>query len=353
MRNIGWLLIVLAAAGCAAPERGDGQPALPAGAAVKMRWNAIPTGTHASLRGLFAVDGRVAWASGAGGTYLRTVNGGVHWTAHVVPGARKLDFRDTRALDENTAWVMAAGPGAASRIYRTDDGGHHWRRLWTNPHPDGFLDGFAWWSRQRGIAYGDPVDGRMFVMTTVDGGASWHRVPTSGLPASREGEAGFAASGTGIAVSGSDHAWFGTGGANVARVFRTTDGGATWKTAETPLTDPSGSSGIFSIAFSDSMNGVIVGGDYTRPGRGVANAAWTDDGGATWHAPTGSPLSGYRSGVAWHGDLIIAVGPSGTDVSRDGGRSWQPFDETGLHAIRLVDGGGYGSGASGRVARLR
>ena len=55
----------------------------------------------------------------------------------------------------------------------------------------------------------------------------------------------------------------------------------------------------------------------------IDNAAVTDDGGATWRPVNG--LSGFRSAVAYMpgGHAIVAVGPTGTDMSRDDGRTWR------------------------------
>ena len=43
------------------------------------RWEPQTSGVTARLRGVSAVTERVAWASGATGTVLRTVDGGVTW----------------------------------------------------------------------------------------------------------------------------------------------------------------------------------------------------------------------------------------------------------------------------------
>ena len=341
------ILSLLSACSASAPPRLDASPSVP-------RLFSSVSLSRASLRGLCAVDARVAWTSGSGGAYGCTRDGGTRWTFNVVPGARMLDFRDVVAFDANRAWLMSAGPGGASRIYRTDDGGRRWRMQWKNPHTEGFLDGMDAWDDRRAIAYGDPVGGHMYVLRTDDGGRTWRRPPTSGMPRAHEGEAGFAASGTGVQASGSMTAWIATGGAHVARVFRTTDGGVNWSVAETPLGDASASSGIFSFAFKDADNGVAVGGDYVHPARAHANAAWTDDGGRTWHRPD-IPPRGYRSGVAWleGTEVLVCVGPTGTDVSTDAGRTWRPSSDDGYHGVRVTDGGGYASGSRGRLAALR
>jgi hypothetical protein len=49
-------------------------------------------------------------------------------------------------------------------------------------------------------------------------------------------------------------------------VFRSNDGGVTWKVADTPIMTGVASAGIFSLAFSDEKNGVAVGGDYRKEG---------------------------------------------------------------------------------------
>ena len=95
--------------------------------------------TRASLRGVSAVDARTVWASGSGGTWLATTDGGVTWRAAKVPGAETLDFRGIRAIDAHTVYLMSAGPGDKSRIYKTTDAGEHWTLQFTNPDPKGLL----------------------------------------------------------------------------------------------------------------------------------------------------------------------------------------------------------------------
>jgi photosystem II stability/assembly factor-like uncharacterized protein len=81
------------------------------------------SGTTNRLQAISPVNARVAWASGTGGTFVVTTNGGATWRARVVPGAQDLEFRDVEGISERVAYLMAAGPGEASRIYKTEDGG--------------------------------------------------------------------------------------------------------------------------------------------------------------------------------------------------------------------------------------
>ena len=195
-------------------------------------WIAQSSGTTASLRGVSAVSPSVVWASGAGGAYLRTLDGGATWHAAAVPGAGDLDFRGLRALDSHTAWLMSSGPGEKSRIYRTADGGAHWSPLHTNPDAGGFFDALAFWDARRGIVLGDPVDGQFVILTTADGGATWQRRK---LPPALPNEGAFAASNSCLPVRGKREVWFGTGGPSGARVFHSHDGGENWEVAGTPL----------------------------------------------------------------------------------------------------------------------
>ena len=88
--------------------------------------------TTENLRGLSVPTNTVAWASGTHGTYVRTTDAGISWTAAQVPGADALDFRDVEAFSADLVYLLAAGPGEQSRIYKTRDAGRHWTLQFTN-----------------------------------------------------------------------------------------------------------------------------------------------------------------------------------------------------------------------------
>ncbi len=306
-------------------------------------WTVQKSGTTASLRGVAAVNENVAWASGSGGTYLFTKDGGATWTAAQAPNAETLDFRDVHAVDDRTAWLMSAGSGAQSRIYRTVDGGKSWTLQFTDPDDEGFFDSIAFWDAQRGLVVGDPVAGHFALFATDDAGAHWRRLDA---PEALVKEGAFAASGTCLIVSGTRDAWFGTG---AARVFRTADGGSTWTVAQTPVRHDSSSAGIFSLAFADGRRGVAVGGDYNKPAEDAHNVAITEDGGRTWSEPASRP-AGFRSAVAYVPTLKawIAVGTSGSDISTDDGKTWKRFDTAAYNALAFP----FGVGPKGAIAKF-
>ena len=324
------------------------------------QWTLQTSGVTARLRGVSAVSDRVAWASGADSTVLRTSDGGATWQRLNVT-TDQLDFRDIDAIDAQTAYVLSIGNGAASRVYKTTDAGAAWKLQFKNDDPKAFLDAMSFWDADHGIVFGDSIDGQFWIMTTANGGRVWSRVPPKALPPVLPNEGAFSASGTNIAVFGKSHAWIGTGVAAKARVLFTANRGRTWMIAETPLS-AGPSAGIFSIAFRDARHGVIVGGDYKKEGEAIDNLALTSDGGATWTLAKG--LSGFRSAVAYVpvltgssrlSNTLVAVGPSGSDYSTDDGRTWTRIAGPGFDTLSFAGGdankpvAGWGAGARGSI----
>jgi len=324
-------------------------------AAAATTWLPVQTPSTSELRGLSALDATHAWASGSGGTVLRTRDGKTWEKLPPPSGGEALDFRDVEALDANGVVLMSAGPGDASRIFRSNDGGSTWTLAHTNPEKDGFYDAIAFFDAKDGLVLGDPVNGKFRIRATHDGGATWSSDPGQVMPAAWEGEGAFAASGTCLfALHGGNDAWFVTGGAKEARVFHTTDRGRTWTVASTPGPAGNASSGLFSVAFLDAKRGFVAGGDYKQPHFQGLNGIRTDDGGATW---TPAPLSatGFYSAVVpvpGAKDDLIAVGLAGEAVSHDAGRTWSKTGEPPMNAAAITsDGEGWAVGPKGTSLR--
>lgn len=323
------------------------------------------SGVDVRLRGISTVDADIAWASGAKGTVLRTLDGGRHWRRIALPGADELDFRDIEGFDARTAVVLAIGPGEASRVYRTEDGGEHWQLALHNRDPRAFFDCMVF-EGQRGWLLGDPVAGRFQVHATDDGGRNWRLLPDG--PRAVEGEAAFAASGTCIARAGAVLA-VATGGSRSALHFRR-DGAVQWQRAASGFNAGAESKGVFSLAAADPAGFIAVGGDFraeTAPASAAKFAAGAPvavhEGKGDQVVPEPSadagfdvmPLPatpGYRSGVACirDGTRCVAVGPSGVDAW--GGDGWEQVSATGYDAIDITGNAGWASGDGGRIARI-
>lgn len=317
-----------------------------------MTWSMVDTATTARLRGLAPVSAKVVWASGTGGTILRSTDGGLSVEDVSPPDTAALQFRSLYASSADHAVAISIGDNVDDmRAYVTDDGGRSWTMSLQNQAETGFYDCLTFVDKKTGYLLGDPVDGKFQVIRTNDGGHHWDILPSAGMPEAPN-EFGFAASGTCIQSNDRGDLYFGTGGVESARIFTSTDQGRTWSAADSPVAGGA-SSGIFSLSFGHGRGGVAVGGDYTMPDSADAVGAWTADRGRTWSEAAG--LGGYRSGSAWVADaqdMVIAVGPTGSDVSRDGGRTYTTFDTGSFDAVRCVPNACFASGEGGRLARL-
>lgn len=321
------------------------------------QWAPQQSNTTSEFRGLVAVSPTVVWASGTRGRVARTTDGGTTWKIDTVPGADSLDLRSIAARSATRAIAMTAGEAekGAAKIYRTTDGAR-WTQQFDTREPGAFLDALAFWDDQHGIALGDPVGGKLFILATDDGGTTWTRVSTDNAPPMLPGEAAFAASGTCLTVFGASNVWIGTGGGAKARVFRSSDRGRTWSVADTPLHAGNSASGIFSVAFSDAKHGVVVGGEYSKPKTPFDNVALTSDGGQTWIKARGTLPIGYMSAVAYlpgtNGRALVAVGLAGTARSNDAGESWTMIDSVAYNSVVFASReAGWAAGPRGRIAK--
>lgn len=336
-------LISMTAAAVIAQETGGAAPASP--------WRTQASPVTVELRGLAVVSDRVAWASGAKGTVIRTVDGET-WKLIPIAGAEALDFRDIEAWDENNAIAMSIGPGEASNVYKTTNGGATWRRVFANAEPAGFWDAITFWDREHGALFGDPVRGRFQVFTTDDGGESWTPAPDAGLPAALENEGAFAASGSCLVSGPGRRLAFVTGGAAESRAFVSTDGAKTFQVSIAPVPAGAASKGLFSVAWLNEKTLLTVGGDYKLPALDGVKAALSSDGGAHWKAISAAP--GFLSSVVHGPDkdaAIVAVGLAGTGISGDGGRTWTAVSATPYNTAGFAKGTGWAVGPKGVIAR--
>jgi photosystem II stability/assembly factor-like uncharacterized protein len=367
--NVRWCAVVALAVAAVVASSAQSPPVAAAIAAEV--WQMQISGSAASLRGIFSVDGNVAWASGSQGTVLRTLDGGQHWLACATPDGAKdgstLDFRGVQAWDADTAIVMASGPGDKSRLYKTTNGCGTWRLIAQNKDTDGFWDALvsprATYGDVKlpGYAFllGDPIHGHFDMRdgTVLGPGIDWE--PSLAPCAAKQGEAIFAASNSSVNVSAFESFILGTGGLTGARVILSPGQLRYLHIArkecldvEVPIAGGTESAGVFSLSFRDATtayNGVAVGGDYLKPTEPRGTAARTEDGGLHWTASE-KPPHGYRSTVQWFNaeKLWITAGTNGSDFSTDDGRTWHPLDDGNWNALSLP----FLVGPKGRIARI-
>ncbi|MFV1965784.1 MAG: WD40/YVTN/BNR-like repeat-containing protein [Pirellulaceae bacterium] len=312
--------------------------------------------TRSLLVGLSPVDENVVWASGVGGVVVRTVDGGENWNAMVVPGADTVQFRDVHGVDAQTAYVLSAGTGSASRVYKTTDGGANWTLQFINDGPGGFFDCMDFWDPLSGMAFSDQVDGEFIIIRTTDGGEHWTRVSVDSVPDASAGEGSFAASGRCVMTVGDSTGYIGTGAGASARLLKTTDRGITWTAYETPIHDGTSTSGISSLSWRSETDGFAFRLELSGRDSTIHNAIRTLDGGLTWSTLTPPQLPDIYGGTHVPGRdpvVLIVVGPKGIDYSADEGTSWSSISKLDHWGIAFAnETTGWAVGPGGRISKI-
>jgi photosystem II stability/assembly factor-like uncharacterized protein len=286
----------------------------------------IASGVTEELRGL-SLAGEARWASGTKGMVLV---GGAKRGAR---GADALDFRGLHAFSDLSALAMSAGPGEASQLWRTENGGWAWSRVTANSDPDGFWDAIAFVDNRRGFILGDPTQGRFTLLRTEDGGATWARAPAGAIPPVAPGEAAFAASNGSLAIGPKGRVAFCTGGAaQWARAYISTDDGKSFAVMDTPIPAGAETRGGFACAYDNSGALWVCGGDYKAPTAEGVSLARLPSGAKAFEAVT-TP-AGYLSSVAATRGVVIATGLAGTIVSV-GGAPFKRISEAPFNTVRL------------------
>jgi len=295
------------------------------------------------FRGLAIDDENNAHIGGSNSTYVLIHNDGSVTEVDTAVMGLHVDLRDVHLINGEPLFMNIIEP--AAMITKN----YHFEMPWQSSDTNAFLDGMDFWDENSGIAFGDPLDGYPLVLTTVDGGRSWERVKQEALPTALDTEAGFAASGTSIRCLGSNGAIIGLGG-DQARVYISKDRGMSWEAYNTPMAQGNAGSGIYSMAFKDSRNGVAVGGNWENV-TGDSSKIFTSDGGVTWALASG--IQEYRSGVTHVcRGVYIATGTTGMDITYDNGQSWQFLDSASYNGMQCFEDqlDGVAVGSRGKLA---
>ncbi|MCG8184135.1 WD40/YVTN/BNR-like repeat-containing protein [Tenacibaculum piscium] len=290
-----------------------------------------------SIRAIKSISEKEVIYAGSNGIIGTTKNGGTSWEY------KKLRYQDTiipdfRSIAVNNKNIFALSIENPALLYQINS--DTTKIVYSEKHPKVFYNSLHFFAdKKHGIAVGDPTENGASILLTSDGGNSWQKLSYEKSPKLAEGEAFFAASNTNIAIV-KNTVWIGTGGKK-ARVLKSTDFGNSWHIFDTPIIQGNIGDGIYSIAFYDKNNGIIMGGNYTKPTDNCANKAITIDGGKTWKLVAKNQNPSFKSCVQYvpnsDGKEIFAVGKTGISFSNDGGISWQKVSEKNYYAIDFID----------------
>lgn len=290
-----------------------------------------------SIRAIHAVSTNELYYAGSNGVIGHTIDGGKNWKK------TPIIFRDSiiphfRGIASNGKNIFILSIGSPALLYKMNDNGSS-ELIYTENDEKAFYDSMQFFDDKHGIAIGDPTVNCISIITTKDGGKTWNKIPCEKLQPFIEGEAAFAASNTNISIH-NNTVWIGTGGLS-ARVFKSVDFGESWTIYNTPIIQSESTTGIYSIDFYDDNNGIVIGGDYTKPGLNAGNKAITTDGGETWNLVAEGQSPNYKSCVQYvpdtNGKEIVTVGKTGVSFSNDGGITWTNINSEGYYTIKFVD----------------
>ncbi len=294
-----------------------------------------------SIRAIHAVNESSLYYAGSNGVIAFTKTDGKEWGKSSFVNIAPTDtiqpnFRSIASTHSHIYGLSIANP---AYLFRMNKKTRETKLVYKEEHEKVFYDSMKFFDARNGIAMGDPTEDCLSIILTNDGGNTWSKIPCNDLPKIVDGEAAFAASNTNIKVLGKT-AWIVTGGTK-ARVFKTTDLGKTWKVFETPIIQGNGPQGIYSADFADENNGIIIGGDYSKPDENKANVAITKDGGKTWKLVANGEYPNYKSCVQYvpntNGKEVFAVGKTGVSFSNDGGFNWKHVSDDSYYIIQFVD----------------
>jgi photosystem II stability/assembly factor-like uncharacterized protein len=269
------------------------------------------------LYSVFFANGEVGWASGKAGTIIHTKDAGAKWTAQLGgdPGdkAEKIDM--LRFVDERHGWAKQAEKLLATR------NGESWEEIGTLPYT---VSDMAFLSRTTGVLAGGAdiySRGGNTIYRTTDGGKTWKKTWTCTAKVQMAGLSRTLQCNIeqldfvtpSIGYAVAQNRCTGPGCEPPPLIAKTTDGGLTWETMVGP--GDVDKDGVTSIFFQDEKNGVAR---LTSKKLHI-----TSDGGATWRGIPVSPGSDLRfadPSVGWALELSRTDTP--ISYTSDGGNRW-------------------------------
>lgn len=284
------------------------------------------------------------WAGGSSNTISYSCDHGRSWNSVKVGLENKLDFRGISVLNENEIVAMSAGMGneGAAKIYKTGDKGKTWKLVYSNTNEGVFMDGVKFFNDKEGIVYGDPIDGKLFIQKTVDGGLTWNDI-SSRLLDVIEGEASYAASNTNIAIH-KDKVWLATQN----RIFHSNDKAETWEVQNTPFASGS-TAGIFGLYLNKEI-AVAVGGDYVKDKEPYGNLTYKSSKDNIWaDLVTCTPYGLKEAVLPLNKKRLLIIGTSGTSLFNMKDMKCREIDKESFHTGVCDNDNCYAIGTRGRI----
>ena len=307
-----------------------------------------------SLRGAAMIK-KSMWVTGSNNSVFVSQDGGKTWRDKSVKATAKTDFRDIELFNHQTAIIMGVGNGQSSMLYKTVDGGDSWQLLFQNTDEQGFFDSIAFWDNNKGLLHGDPVDGYYVIKKTLDGGKTWRRIAKNKLPPILDKEAAFAASGNTLIVGENGKAYLTTGGFS-SSVYISDDFGESWQRYAVPLYQETQTAGGYGLALNHKGKPFVLGGDYQQRPKQYANMAKLEN--DAWIS-VNSGENGLRTAMSCQGNICIASGKTGIDVSFNAGEHWQVYPtqstaegENGFYTLAADNFVFLAAGAEGKIGVL-
>jgi photosystem II stability/assembly factor-like uncharacterized protein len=186
----------------------------------------ITPGVRGQPSGMFAIDANTVVVSGTGGQVYLTKDGGETWKIETPLSGEldRIDFRDVWFVNREHGWltgvqIIVGGESSRPVLFETTDGGDTWKEVIIDadvwPSAICFIGEEGWLAGHQRIVNGESVEMRGVLLNTKDAGKHWVPVQfASDEPAL-----------TNVRFADKTHGWLVGGN----RLFRTEDGGNTWR----------------------------------------------------------------------------------------------------------------------------